>query len=216
MWAVYISQGDVYARKYTGTWGAITTLYDNTKNTANTDNSPPCVVVGVDRSVHVIYGDGTETGGSTSAPKVYYKYFDGVGWSTTAQLDELTGSNYGNFYPTLSLDTATGNVYAFWVENHATTGLPYKIMGKVNVSGVWTSLDFGTQTADYKYHLNSVYSVSGESYVCFQWTQNQTGTIDVIMDKIPEFGEVVVPVLFMMLVFAVYVRRSTKRGELDD
>ena len=30
------------------------------------------------------------------------------------------------------------------------------------------------------------------------------------------FGEVVVPVLFMMLVFAVYVRRSTKRGELDD
>ena len=31
-----------------------------------------------------------------------------------------------------------------------------------------------------------------------------------------EFGELVVPVLFMMLVFAVYMRRSVKRGELDD
>jgi len=84
------------------------------------------------------------------------------------------------------------------------------------VSGTWTSLTFGTQTTAPKQFLTSIYSVPGDIYICWQWTQNTTTTPrEVVFDKIPEFGTVLVPAFATLLILIVSVRR-TRRKEVHD
>jgi hypothetical protein len=87
-------------------------------------------------------------------------------------------------------------------------------MGKKNVTGTWSTLTLNPQTADSKQYLESIYSVSGETHICWQWTQNTSAPIQVVFDRmIPEFSQVLIPVFFVLMVVAIGMRRSSgKRG----
>jgi hypothetical protein len=165
--------------------------------------------------VHVVYGDKTENGGY-SKPKVYYTYNNtgDTTWAAATDLDSSLPSNCGDKYPTISIDGSTGDLYAFWMRTDSGS-VPETVMGKTKSGGgSWSSLSFGTQTSYTKHYLTSVYSVSGESHICWLWTQNTSGTIEVMFDVIPEFDDVVIPVFTILAIFFVVLgKRKTRKGE---
>lgn len=212
MWAIYGYAGNVAARKYTGIWSAETLIFTLTLglgNPGNTDNAPPCAAVDGSGVVHVVYGDDHEQPSGTSKPFIYYVYNTGSSWSVPYRLDSVANT-LGNLYPTVSIDSSTGAVYAFWIQMD-TAGIGRTIMGKKNVSGTWSALAFDPQTGDPKQYLTSIYSVSGETHICWQWTQNTTAPIQIVFDKIPEFHDAVVPILFVLLVVVASARHSRRR-----
>jgi hypothetical protein len=217
VWAVYGYSGNVSARKYaSGVWSAETMIYTiGAGNPGNTDNAPPCAVVDGNGVIHVVYGNGHEQSG-TSKPYIYYVYNAGSSWSVPYRLDVAANAD-GCFHPTISLDTSTGNIYAFWIHHIFPPPTDSKtIEGKRNASGAWTALTLSGQTVGDKQYLNSIYSAPGEQFVCWQWTQNTTSPIQVLFDKLPEFKTVVLPVLFLTLVVVFGMRRRRGRSCKDE
>ncbi|MBU0624196.1 MAG: hypothetical protein KJ672_05060, partial [Candidatus Thermoplasmatota archaeon] len=214
VWAVYIYSGSVHARKYTGSWSAQTTIYNNIANTQNQDLAPPSAVVDGAGVIHVVYGNGHEQPVGTCKPYIYYVYNTGSGWSVPYRLESVA-NNLGNVYPTISADSSTGSVCSFWIETD-TNGVGVTVMGKKNVSGTWTALTLSGQTAGAKQYLNSIYSAPGEQFICWQWTQNTTSPIEVLFDKLPEFKTVVLPVLFLTLMVVVGMQRRRGRSGRDE
>jgi len=203
VWAVYTYDGNMASRKYDGTtWSAEDTFYVASTLQA-TDTAPPSVLVDSRGVLHVAYGDDHEQPIGTSKPHIYYRYNQGSSWSVVLALSGIA-NNYGYKWPTLSLDTSTGHLYAFWYDMQTNA-----IIGKKNVSGTWTALTM-TQNAYVKQYLTSVYSAPGEQFICWQWTQNTTAPIQVVFDKIPEFSQVVVPIVFMMALFVLMVGRTRR------
>jgi hypothetical protein len=211
MWAVYSYSGNVGARKYTGTWLAETTIYAiGAGNPENTELAPASALVDSDGVLHIVYGNGHEQPGGTSKPFIYYVYNDGA-YSVPYRLDSVANS-LGNKYPTISVDSTTNNVYAFWIQTD-TNGVGITVMGKKKMGGTWYSLAFHPQTSDPKTYLTSVYSAPGEMYICWQWTQNTTPPSQVIFDKIPEFGDVLLPAFFVLVICVASIARARARRE---
>jgi len=213
VWTVYAFDGSVQSRKYTGIWSAQSDIYllGATENPGNTDNAPPSAVVDGNGVLHVVYGDGHQQGG-VSKPHIYHSYNTGSSWAPGPYRLDTINNPLGNVYPTISLDTSTGVVYAFWIETD-NAGVGVTIRCKKNVSGTWQSLTLSGQTADPKQYLTSVYSASSETLIAWQWTQNTTAPIQVIFDKIPEFDGVALPVLFLMAVVLVVSGRKARRRD---
>lgn len=210
VWAVYNRESYVDARKYSGSsWDSIENVYTDTGSLEFLDTAPASAVVDEDGVVHVVYGDASKDG-QTEKPQIQYEYRSAAGWSSPLELD-TDDTSVAHYYPTISLDTSTGNVYALWIE---TTG--YNIACKKNVSGSWSFVSLSGQTSYTKQYLTSIYSVSGESLVCWQWTQNTTGNVEVVFDVIPEFDDVIVPILMIMAIFFVGLRRRRLRARTED
>jgi hypothetical protein len=163
---------------------------------------------------HVVYGNGHEQT-PDSKPYIYHVYYNGA-WSVPYRLDGVP-NNRGNMYPTVSVDSATGNVFALWIETD-NNAVPLIIVGKKNVTGTWTSMVIGGDITSPKQYLNSIYSVPNEQMICWQWTQNTTGTIEVEFDKIPEFSDIVLPVFGMaaVIVFGYRYRGAKRRRESSE
>ena len=210
MSAVYGYQGNVAARIYNGTsWSAETLIYSiGLGNPGNTVNAPPSVVVDGNGVVHVVYGDDHQQP-TISKPYIYYVYYAHGSWSVPYRLDSVSNT-LGNLYPTVSVDTTSGNVYAFWVQTDA-SGVGQTIMCRKNVTGTWVSVSIGNQTAGVKQYLTSVYSVSNENQICFQWTQNTTAPIEVQFDRIPEFSDIALPLVFMIFMVGLFYRGGRAR-----
>jgi len=216
VWGIYAYAGTVASRKYTGTWQTPQTqVYGGGGTNLNTDNSPPSVVVDSKGVVHVIYGTGRKIApGGTSAPDIEYSRNNtGANTFTLAvSLDSTIPADVGDFYPSVSLETSTGDLYAFWLRSD-TSLVPTTLMGKKCVSGTWSDLAFDPQTGYAKSYMTSVYSVSGEFKICVQWTQNTTSTIDVIFDhRIPEFGDALAPTGFVFAVILIIARRKMRKS----
>lgn len=209
LWAVYMYGGGVHARKYTGSWSAQTTIYNNVDNIQNQDLAPASAVVDNNGVIHVVYGNGNEQPIGTCKPRIFYVYNTGSAWSVPTRLDNA-GNNDGNLYPTISLDTSTNSVYAFWIFWDV-PGASQTVVGKKNVSGTWTALTLPPQTTNVKQYLTSIYSAPAEHLICWQWTQNTTAPIQLHFEKIPEFGSAVLPVAFMMVVCIASIGLHRKR-----
>jgi len=205
MWAVYVYMGTVASREYAGAWSAETVLCTPTAGASNTEDAPPSAVVDSKGVVHVVYGDDHEQPTGTSKPHIFYRYNAGTGWSAQVAVSS-SAQNEGFRYPTVSLDSSTGNIYVFWYSLQT-----FMVMAKRNVSGTWSALTLNPQTADAKGYLTSIYSVAGEGHICYLWTQNTTAPIHVIFDKIPEFSEVVLPVLGIALLLAIATGPDRRR-----
>lgn len=207
MWAVYVYSGTVASKKYTGTWGTESVLHVPTGLGENTENAPPSALVDTRGVLHVIYGNDHEQPTGTSKPHIYYRYNTGSAWSAAVALSS-TAANQGFKYPTISLDTSSGNLYAFWYDMQT-----QYVVAKRNVSGTWSAITLNSQTADPKAYLTSVYSVPSPSLICYQWTQNTTAPIHVVFDKIPEFEDVLLPML--LAIFLCMALRRRARALID-
>ncbi|MCU0860670.1 MAG: hypothetical protein MUE55_08825, partial [Thermoplasmata archaeon] len=213
MWAVYNYDLKVAARKYTNSntswWGEQNIFTGAGSGLDYINTAPASALVDEEGVVHVVYGDDTKNG--VAKPSIRYSYQDGSGWSSIYPLDDA-GGGAANKHPSISLDTVSDAVYAIWVqddtENLYCKKLPYG-------SSTWSSLTIGGQTSYEKNHLTSVYSVSGESNICWIWTQNKTGTIEVFFHKIPEFQEIALPVFTIMVMFIVLSGRRNARRKKD-
>lgn len=205
VWALYSFEGDVASKSYDGdSWTAEETIYAAGSSTLNTNWAPPSAVVDANGVVHVVYGTG-HTDGGTWEGHVEYVYNQGSAWSAATTLDGAV--TYGTRYPTISLDSSTGNVFAMWIRDTTQELLVTK-----NVSGTWSSVTVD-QNSYAKNYLTSIYSAPGESYICMQWTQNTTSPYEVIFEKIPEFSDVVLPVFFVLTLFIAVYRRNSRREE---
>ena len=209
MWAVYVYLGTVEARKYMGAWGGQTNLYTPIGLGGNTDDAPPSALVDSKGVLHIVYGTDHEQPPLTSKPHIYYRYNTGSAWSAAVALSS-TANNFGFMHPTISLDTSTGNLYAFWYDMQT-----QYVAAMINVSGAWSVLTLNAQTADAKAHLTSIYSAPSPFLICYMWTQNTTAPIQVVFDRIPEFSDAALPVVGMVavLVFAIGPMRRKKQLE---
>lgn len=221
VWAIYAYAGNVAGRKYTGTWLAQYLIEASGSLKLNTDNSPPSVVVDGRGVVHVVYGDSYRFG-QLSIPRLLYSR-NNTGMTTfTPGLplpDPLEPSNVGDYYPTISLEASTGDLYVFWIQGvNPSIVVPVTVMGSKCVSGTWSYITIAPQTTFTKQYMTSIYSVSGEFKICWQWTQNVTTPIDVMIDhqEIPELGDLTLPITGVIVMFALYRKRSrSKEDPLD-
>ncbi|UCE92364.1 MAG: hypothetical protein JSV90_04305 [Methanobacteriota archaeon] len=201
VWVVYNHDSSVDAMKRTsGSWGSVENVYTDTGSMEFMNTAPASTVIDGNGVVHVVYGDATKDGQEEN-PHIQYRYRTASGWQTAITLD-IVDDTVGHRYPTISLDTSTGNVYAFWLQN-----TDDDILCKKNVSGSWSFVDLNVDTSYVKQFLTSIYSASGEAYICWQWTQNTSSNIEVIFDVIPEFEDVLVPVFVIIAIFLVGMRR---------
>ncbi len=215
VWAVFGYTGNVAAKKFaSGVWQANQMVYTAAGSQLGTETAPPSVVVDGKGVVHVVYGTGRKSG-QTSIPSIEYSHNNTGAMTFTAgvSLDPLIPTGVGDFYPTISLDSTTGDVYAFWLQSD-TSFVPRTVMGRVLSLGTWSNITFGVQTTFPKQYLTSVYSAPGVYKICWQWTQNTTAPIDVLLDhqQIPEFGDLALPLLGMIVIFAVYRLPSRPRN----
>jgi hypothetical protein len=164
--------------------------------------------------VHVVYGNGRKKSGQ-SIPSIEYSHNDtgATTFTTAVDLDSYISADVGDYYPTISLDTSTGNLYAFWIQSD-TSYVGRNLTGRKCVSGSWSNLTFESQTTYAKQYLTSIYSVSGEFKICWQWTQNTTSPYHVLFDHvIPEFGDLTLPIIGFIVIFAVYRQRWRSKDE---
>ena len=170
VWAVYTFHGGVYSRTYSGAvWSSETEIHAPASGTSaeNTLYAPPSAVVDSNQVVHVVYGTSTMDA-STWDPDIEYTYSTSIStWSSRETMDSSTASTIVK-YPTISLDSSTGNVYAMWISDGSTAD---SIEVEKRVSSTWSSLSVA-QTTYVKTYLTSIYSAPGEPYICWQWTQN--------------------------------------------
>jgi hypothetical protein len=201
VWCVYNYASTVAARKYTTSLGSEESIYTATGTFTFIDTAPASAVVDSSGYVHVVYGDATKSS-SLEKPHIWYRYRDGTSWSSATQLD-TSADSIGQQYPTISLETSTGALYAAWYQMDS-----YDIMGKKKTGASWSSVfTINSESSNTIQYLTSIYSVSGESHLCWQWTQNPGTSALVIIDKIPEFQDLAFPIVAVIAMFVVFSRR---------
>lgn len=213
VWAIYTYGGNVASRKYTTSWSDEVLIQTGSGTLKGPMLlAPPSAVVDTLKVVHVVYGSCNESG--TAKPHVMYAHNLTASTSFTSglDLDPTIPDTVGDISPAISLDSSTGNLFAFWIRTDA-SDIGRTIMGKKNVSGTWTSESFASDTTTQKQYLTSIYSSPSETYISWQWSQNATmGAIEVQFEsKIPELPSVVMPVLFILGVVMYASRRKLRR-----
>ena len=140
--------------------------------------------------------------------------------ASAAGLNPNVPKGVGGYYPTISLDTSTGDLYVLWLQNVLgdPAYAPRTVIGRKCVSGTWSNMTIEPQTTFAKQYLTSIYSVSGEFKICWQWTQNATAPIEVLFDRtvIPEFSVLTVPLIGSIVILATYARRSRREDRIPD
>ena len=156
VYALWYADGSIGGRKYSGSWGSVESI--DTTSAANLALAPSAVV---DSSnyVNLVYVD--------SAGAVKYRQRT-TSWSSATTLD----SGSGNTFPTISLVTGTGNLYAFWISS------TNQMKAKVYSGGSWTDAALETNTKA-KTRLTSSYSVSSTASLGWIWTQGSAAPYDV-------------------------------------
>ena len=206
MWAVYTYSSAVAARKCVGgTWQTAAVLMTGGGQATNSEIAPPSAVVDGKGVVHVVWGTGRMKSQTTIPQMNYARNNTGATtFTAAADIDPWIPADVGDVYPTVSLDTSNGDVYALWVRTD-TSVIGRTVMARKLAGGTWSNVTLEAQTSYPKQYLTSVYSISGEFMVCWQWTQNTTGTIQVMFDhRVPEFSEIALPIVFTMGLIAVW------------
>jgi len=216
MWAIYAYGGNVASRKYATFWSTENIIYAiGVGNQGNTDNAPPSTVVDSKGVVHVVYGTGRKSG-SSSAPTIEYSHneTDKTAFTKGLDLDPSIPSRLGDYYPTISVEIPTGNLYVLWLQSDDTL-TPRTVIGRSCVTGTWSEMTIEHQTTFAKQYLTSAYSVSDEFKLCWQWTQNTTAPIQVLFDSfpIPEFTDLTPLASVSIVILAVYRTRQRKKDD---
>src|SRR5437899_8695534 len=154
VYAIWYSNGPIYGRLYTGgSWSGTTDTIDTTSSSVYLKG--PSAVVDSSFKIHMGYTD-------TSGAVVYRQRTSS--WSPLTTVD----AGPGDQYPAISLDTGTGDVYAFWIAS------TYQIMAKKYRRGSWSTVTLETNTKT-KYGLESIYNVSSAANMAWLWIQGPSG-----------------------------------------
>jgi hypothetical protein len=117
---------------------------------------------------------------------------------------EVPGQS-GSKSPTISRDTSTGDLYVFYIGSNS------QVKGR-KYSAAWTfamrDVDLSTSSKDY---ITSPYTVSPASAGVWAWGQGGSSPYEVKIARIPEFGEMVVPVVGTLLLLGG-LRASVRKG----
>ncbi|KON27466.1 hypothetical protein AC481_04865 [miscellaneous Crenarchaeota group archaeon SMTZ-80] len=131
----------------------------------------PSVAVDINGTVHVVWMDETNYGGSDSIVDIVYKFKpNGGDWSTTEVVS--TESNQLSYFPSLAVEI-DGTVHIVWAENssYGDSGDDYDIFYKMKtIDGYWTTTE-----------LVSVESINDSLYPSV--AVDNEGTIHVVWDE---------------------------------
>ena len=133
-------------RIYDSSWGASTTLATDCKDNTSSDNWDEyhwfSAVADSSNNVHVVYTDSDDN-------DLNYIYYNGSSWSAAQEIYTGTAT-----HPSLSYDSTSGNLVAFFIEGNA-------VKYKVKKSGSWGDASGGTTVKaglDSPTYLGSAYS----------------------------------------------------------
>lgn len=186
MYVVWYADGNLEGRKHgSGGWES----EDSIAVTASgASNKGPSAVAG-SGSLHLVYVN-------TSGYVNYSKYTGS--WSTTSLDSTDTGKS-----PTITLVSGTDDLYALWINSSN------QIVGKYSTDGgsSWSPMTGITSDTDPKGNLTSVYSCNLN---IISWQFDSSTKIG--FEPIPEFAEVLVPVI-VVSVLALLRRRGSAETE---
>ena len=191
MYAVWYADGIIEGKEFTGTWGTQDTI-DTT--TAGVATKIPSAVSDSSGNVHLVE--------ISSSGTVLYRKRTSF-WNFPTTLDSTSGSTS----PTITLNTANGDLYAFWIAGS------YQIKGK-RFAGSWTDITAIETSTITKASLTSPYSYSGES-PGFLWDQGASSPYEIKIQYIPEFQDLLLPIASTAVLVGWFVRRrrnATARG----
>jgi len=213
VWAVYGYGGNVASNRYNGAWQPQQTIYAQTGNRVNTDNSPPSAVVDSKGVVHVVYGTSRKTG-KVSIPMIQYSrnVTGSDAFTAGVDLDASLPAGIGDFFPTITLDSSTDDLHVLWLRGDA-TNTPRTVMWAECAGSVWSFNAVASQSSNAKMFLTSTYSAPSQFSLCWQWTENVTAPIEVLFDGpvIPEFSSLALPAVGFAALFLISMR-SVKRS----
>ncbi len=156
VYALWYADGVVDGKKNTGgTWGSLENI-DTT--TAGVLTKAPSATVDGSFNIHLVYAD--------SAGAIKYRQRTSS-WQGATTLD----SNSGNTYPTITRETSSGDLYAFWIDS------TNQIKGQ-RYTGSWSAITLETNTKS-KTALTSLYSAGSQANVGWAWSQGSATPWDV-------------------------------------
>lgn len=169
MYLIWTAGTNIYGKKYiSGTgWDAAATFIDNDPASSPTKNVS-AVVDPVNYYIHLIYTDGSNY--------MTYRSYNGTSWSSATTLYGTATCEYG----TISLDTMTNDLYAFWIRsNHI-----YYKKADYTAGPTWT---WDTNATDWKttttgVYITSNYSDTGKIYA--EWSEGSSSPYSVQWDSI--------------------------------
>jgi hypothetical protein len=191
MYAMWYRDGNIEGKAYDGSttsWDSSATSIGNT--TSGVTNKTISAVVDSSDSIHLVYAN--ETGRVN-----YTKYTSS--WSSPTVLD----SDTNNEYVTITIDSSTDDLFAFWVSSN------YQIEGQQYTTS-WSAISGIETNTNEKDWLTSVYNVSSRADVCSEWTQGTSSPYDVRFEIIPEFSDLLAPIIG---VFALVVTLRRRRSD---
>ena len=159
IYAVWYADGSVAGKKYTwasSSWGSAESI-DTISSTSL--SLTPSAVADSSGYVNIVY--------IASSGNTIYRQRT-TSWSAATTLD----SNSANLYATISRETSSGDLYAFWKQS------TNQIAAKKYSGSAWSSITIETSTIS-KSSITSIYEVSGESKISWAWTDAPFTTRDV-------------------------------------
>ncbi|MEK6850906.1 MAG: hypothetical protein AABY30_00040, partial [Candidatus Thermoplasmatota archaeon] len=159
MYALWYANGTVGGRKYSAsnsTWWASIESIETT--TSGVLTKAPSATVDGSFNVHLVYVD------SAGAAKYRQRTSS---WGSATTLD----SGSGNTYATITRETSSGDLYAFWISST-------NQIKSSRYSGSWSSVTLETNTIA-KSALTSLYNVSSQANVAWAWSQGSALPYDV-------------------------------------
>jgi hypothetical protein len=194
VYALWYANGNIEGKKWNSSdgWGSQESI---ATPTPGRDFRGPSAVVDANGRVHVIF--------STAIGRINYtiRPASGPPWTNGPQVEGGVG---GNVYPTLTIMTSTDpeTLYSLYIRNNQIR-CKYKSIGP----GGWTSVTLTTNT-DTKTNLTSIYSVPSVGLVSWEW-RNITGSYrNIDFERIPEFLDVLAPIIFTLLIPIILRRRK--------
>jgi hypothetical protein len=155
------------------TWIDNTSIEGKNYNGTAWDGSPTSVATGITGITKSLSGTGDSSGNIhlvyiDSSNNMVYREFTSS-WQTAVTLD----SNTGNEYPTISMNSANSDLYAFWVRGQ---DIYYKRGISAYTSGDWDTSATSWKTSGINAYVSSSYSESAKVFA--QWYDGTAITWD--------------------------------------
>ena len=190
LYAFWYADGAIDGKKYTGSWGSLENIATTT--TAVSTKIPSATVDGSD-NIDLVYID--------SSGAVQHKQRTSS-WGSADTVD----SGSGNTSPTITRDSSTGDLYVFYLQSTS------QIKGR-KYSGSWSDITLIDTSTIVKTFITSPYTVDAGGKVVWAWDQGGSSPYEMKIERVPEFGDALVPVAGAVGFALALMRRGRRKAE---